>query len=103
MAKDEWVRVKSEDELRVGMTVEIRPCALCLERERFVLLSRDSDVTCCTYCATGCRGWHAAGRLCDAHRPFCLISCIPRGTLYRLADSDTIDDTEVRELEREDA
>lgn len=35
--RDEWVRVESEDELRPGMAVQLRPCMFCGNAETFFL------------------------------------------------------------------
>lgn len=108
MAKDEWVRVRSEDELRAGMTVELRPCSWCGKRERFMLFR-----------VTGRFAALSATGECFKARIFSVPSTCERegyrrdetgffvsireGRLYRLADLDTTDDAEVSELEREDA
>jgi len=38
MTRDPWKLVTDEAQLRAGMTVELRPCAWCGKRERFILL-----------------------------------------------------------------
>lgn len=39
MKRDEWVRVKSESELRPGMAVQLRNCMWCGKRETLTLLN----------------------------------------------------------------
>ena len=86
--RDEWALVKSEDELRPGMCVELRPCMTTGKRERFLLLRPETRKSPCPACVA-CRGWKTSasfGALCKA------LACIPERRLYRLRDDDTAAD-----------
>jgi hypothetical protein len=95
MKRDEWVRVKSEDELRPGMAVQVRPCLQCEKEVSLTLFSiekgRPGDV-----CDCGAKsGWASTHDDC-AHRLSCFCDAIATGRLYRLADwnfDETSDDT----------
>ena len=91
---DEWVLVKSEDELRPGMCVELRPCRyVCGRIHRFVLIGREPRATWCSRLSTHltCRGWLFVGDGCN-DRPLCTYSAIRERRLYRLIDDDTAAD-----------
>ena len=102
MASDEWCLVKSEDELRPGMCVELRPCGWCNKRERLII----SDVVPAKRYSVypdGTRGENPPGsRSFVFATPRCrefgpgkrgrLIQAIKDGRLYRLRDDDTAAD-----------
>ena len=86
-----WVRVKSEDELRAGMTVELRPCGFCERRERIMLLrAQDKQMSLHhsgDMLAGSGRGWSTAPGLClNPRRPVDLSVAISTGRLWRLSD-----------------
>ena len=91
-----WIRVKNEDELRPGITVELRPCGFCGRRERMVLLrSQAKDLSLHhsgdMLAETG-RGWVVAPGLClNPRRPVDLSAAISTRRLWRLADEDSGD------------
>jgi hypothetical protein len=102
-----WVKVQSADELRDGMTVEIRPCGFCGRTERLVLirpaatdlpmaLNGDGDMV-----ASG-GAWQTAPGLClHPRRPFDPSSAIREGRLWRLAEQEpAAEQAEPRTLER---
>lgn len=104
MAKDEWVRVKDESELRAGMTVELRPCMFCHRKERQLILSELGTRTIRDHNGNRYLGrgfvvtgsCNPEGLLADSaafYRP------VRDGRLYRLADSQLADLSESRELE----
>lgn len=85
--RDEFVLVKSEDELRPGMCVELRTCAVCGKRERAILNaeSPSSDPT---------RGKSAWTTLPDEvhYKRKRFGIAIRERRLYRLIDDDTAAD-----------
>jgi hypothetical protein len=89
--RDPWTRVKDESELREGMAVQLRPCALCSRVETQFLLGTFLSVA---WVNTGC---------CTVSR---FSIAIGEGRLYRLADDQLADDAEPatvvrgREMER---
>lgn len=84
--RDEFVLVKSEDELRSGMCVELRPCLTTGKRERFFVLGRERRKSSCPLCGK-CKGWKTTdGAMCME------MKCIPECRLYRLRDDDTASD-----------
>jgi len=108
MAKrEEWVRVKSEDELRIGLTVQLRPCVWCGRTENETIIA-EVEVHPMAHSP---RGWQPS----KATRAFDVVgSCqrsmdagpltqydedISEGRLYRLADDQLTDLSETRELE----
>jgi hypothetical protein len=102
--KDEWVRVKSEDELRAGMTVEVRPCQWCGRVERGLLLHSER-ATPSTVGPDGSLepakskvGWTVGGR-CRT-KPVQFWEAIRDGRLFRLVLREP-EATETRARERE--
>ena len=108
--KDEWVRVKSEDELRAGMAVQIRNCRWCGRRETVILTARTPG----SVLAVGpggqiedpssAFGWIQAGACMAKARarslPGTLMGgAVREGRVFRLADSELTDLSESRELE----
>ena len=97
--KDEWVRVKSEDELRAGMTVEVRICFGCNRRERFVLMSRERRATSGCTSHAKCVGWEITRARCG-WTDFCTTRTIREGRLFKLVLREP-EATETRARERE--
>jgi len=96
-----WVRVKSEDELRPGTTVELRPCGFCGRRERMILLGSKEKKMSLHHSgdmlAESGRGWIAVPGLClNPRRPVDLSVAISTGRLWRLAYEE-LDETDLRE------
>ncbi len=91
MTRDQWKLVTDEAELKVGMTVELRPCAWCRKRCRFMISERwFSDGGNCIVC-----GRQLAARAigsCDDTRPHCTCNAIRERRLYALIDDDTAAD-----------
>ena len=100
MAKVRWVKVRAESELKVGMCVELRPCAWCGKRERFMLTHRQTVAKRCTEHGK-CRGFEVAGR-CDNDVSLCSVGAISAGSRYRLQDDDTTDDYATSETTRKE-
>lgn len=97
MKRDEFVLVKSEDELRPGMCVELRPCQWCGKRDRFMLMSKepasglflDPDGTA----SPAETKWEfATAGKCDDNGVIAFKYAIPNRRLYRLRDDDTAAD-----------
>jgi len=91
MTRDPWKLVTDEAQLRAGMTVELRRCARCGSRDRFVIAEMEYSVGLrCGVCkrATGPR---AIGS-CSDHLPQCPCACIRERRLYALIDDDTAAD-----------
>ena len=99
MAREEWVRVESQDELRVG-SYKIKPCDICFQAKVFFLTRlatiRDG-VNKCPACRI--RGYMSIGHDCthpgQHPRALCLHKAIAEGRLYRLADLDEDDEETV--------
>ena len=92
--RDEWVRVESEDELRPGMAVQLRPCRWCGRVDTFWL---GEEVPPCAFvprnpdgsiAKLARRAFEKRGRNCPAavrtHGQF--ASAIRECRLYRLRD-----------------
>ncbi len=103
--RDPWVQVKSEDELRAGMAVQLRPCVWCGRIETFVL-TRDGGTY--TGFAAGHDGRHyrenariftSAGRCRNSVEEWLPSRMVREGRLFRLADDQLADLSETRELE----
>ena len=83
--RDEWVRVESEDELRPGMAVQVRPCRWCRKTHVRILLRFDKGL------------WVLPHRSCG---PYYTVRAgyyfaIREGRLYRLRDLPAEDTTTV--------
>ncbi len=99
--RDPWVQVKSDNELRAGMTVEVRPCSWCKKVVRHVLLRSDgigfgvftNDVW------TKSIRFTAMPILCVGDGSIGFPHAIREGRLFRLADDQLSDLSETRELE----
>ncbi|MEO8215121.1 MAG: hypothetical protein ABI560_18120 [Myxococcales bacterium] len=86
-----WIRVKTESDLRAGMTVELRPCGFCGRRERLILLGVEEKHLSLHHSGDMLpgqgKGWRAAPGLClNPRRPVDLSVAISTGRLWRLAD-----------------
>ena len=98
MARDEFVLVKSEDELRPGMCVELRPCLRCGKRDRRILtgaLGRGDTVDVDGIVSRAVI-FYATG-ICPPSPGFRGDTCgfsrsIRERRLYRLRDDDTAAD-----------
>lgn len=100
MKRDEWVRVKSESELRAGMCLQLLSCVYCGGTHRFILLRREHRQTPCDGPHGKCLGWETTPR-CTQPAGLCgSPTAIREGRLYRLADSQLTEDETTRELER---
>lgn len=103
-----WVQVKSEDELRPGLTVELRPCGFCGRRERQVLLRMGEKTLSLHHSGDllpgSGKGWFVAPGLClNPRRPFDVSAAIPAGRLWRLSDQalkQTASERQVELLDR---
>jgi hypothetical protein len=92
--------VKREDELRPGVTVELRPCGFCEKRERMVLLRAQEKQMSLHHSgdmlAGSGRGWTTAPGLClNPRRPVDLSVAISTGRLWRLSD-EALEESDVR-------
>lgn len=86
MTSDPWKPVTDEAQLKVGMTVELRPCRVLNKRLRFMLFRRKRGYCC--ICDRDDELWitsSAAGK-------FCYRRAIPERRLYALIDDDTAAD-----------
>lgn len=102
MTRPDWVLVKGESELRVGMCVELRPCVWCNRRERLIISKRKSPTTGYATNPSGIRfsishAWHVLGR-CRAE-PVAFSQTIRERRLYRLADEQLDETTTEKRLE----
>jgi hypothetical protein len=97
--RDEWVRVKSERELRAGMCVELRRCRHC-GRDHRMIISRVvlDERPCPEGRSIGYTRKEIGG--CQDYVDHCWCKCIDEGRLYRLADSQLTESETTRELER---
>jgi hypothetical protein len=109
MKRDEWIRVKSESELRPGMAVQLRNCAWCGTRETLVILPGTTTASPMVELPGGSRAASISAnsfkttKRCKAPNRSQFGLAISQGRLYRLADwnfDETSDDTTapVREL-----
>jgi hypothetical protein len=100
---EELVKVRSESELRAGMTVVVSPCKWCSRTHAHVLV-RESPIGECHHYGDGVhydhQGWVVAHGTCNRRECLCPRSAIRDGRMFRLRDLD--DSTEqTRERERE--
>lgn len=86
MKRDEWVRVKDEGELRIGMTVEVGPCRCGRARHRKIILSEVNQPPPCGYCKVETRRFVVSDSCNDKGRT-CFLRAIKEGRLYRLSDA----------------
>lgn len=95
------VKVRSESELRPGMTVWLKSCAHCSRKHAYVLVRQDDGSGLCDVHADGpCLGWFCIPEHHDAR--FCPRMAVSQGRLYRLPDEELTSTTEnTRERERE--
>ncbi len=102
--RDPWVQVKSEDELRAGMAVQLRPCACGRRETLFIAALHDGggprtvrDPGGFIRTATGVM----VEFLCKHHgyKQCAVDRSIREGRLFRLADDQLTDLSESRELE----
>ena len=87
MSKD-WVRVKSEKELRPGIWVRSAPCASCGRPETVFVVRLEVDTerkAPCISCGAVHRGQVVVGS-CDDSWSKCFVDEIRGGHLFRLAD-----------------
>jgi hypothetical protein len=93
--RDEWVRVKSNNELSTGTCVEIRPCPQCGRQVRMMIVAKDRLFE-------GLPTWHVSPPPCSGTEKTwtCFEGPIADGLLYRLADSQLTESETTRELER---
>ncbi len=101
MSRDPWKLVTSADELRAGMTVELRPNLRSGKKERFLLTRRDPRTKLCRDCnewGPNDYDWFTA----DDRTHFCCKASIRERRLYALIDDDTAADetTVTRRRER---
>lgn len=92
---DEWVRVKSADELAAGMTVRIVDCTDCGRTHQEILVRTEAWAWCprgSHWATIGCGG-AGATLMCPGH-------IISQGRLYRLSD-DTHQEADTKERQRE--
>jgi len=96
MTRDPWKLVTSVDELRDGMTVELRPCVTSGRNERVVLLRSDDEPGVCGGCMlkpTSPFDWVSAGWSDDTLSDvLCAKGAIQDRRLYALIDDDTAAD-----------
>lgn len=88
MSKDQWVRVKSEDEVRPGIWVRSTPCETCGRAETvFVVRYETSEERQrpCLQCGDVHRGVAVIGSCHDGWTT-CFVDEIRNGHLFRLAD-----------------
>jgi len=102
MTRDPWKLVTDEAQLKVGITVELRPCRWCGKRERFMLLRKltpkpitvSHDGT--ERWTTANAAWSYSGRCpeygTEREVNGVLDVCIPERRLYALIDDDTAAD-----------
>ena len=106
-AESTWVRVESEDELRVGMAVQSRPCGWCQRTETFFLTTEESPsgkLVCDPhggYMEPSSRAFTHAGSCRATKRILHLGNAILEGRLYRLALSEPSQDVASADMERE--
>jgi flavoprotein len=98
--REEWVEVEREDELRAGMTVEVRSCRLCGDVHRFMLFGRSEFDACAEHhgcmwrCSGSCGTYFDQGTVCP-------LVAIQQGRLYRLVLREPeATETTTRALER---
>lgn len=100
---EELQRVRSESELRAGMTV-ICKCSVCERIHAKVFLRSRLSPNCKAHGIGRCRTWDAAPRFhcLDQNVWWCVQKNISEGRLYRLRDDDKADEqTRTRELEHQ--
>ena len=91
MKRDEWVRVKSESELRPGMAVQLRNCLWCGKRETQTIVRIKPSSGYCVNPVGVMRetnstiGFVGVGN-CRGERSQAFDNAIREGRLYRLAD-----------------
>jgi hypothetical protein len=106
--RDEWVRVRSADELRVG-AYELRNCLWCGKRERFFVL-REVPPSVLTYepsaqttrfTLPGEMAFATAGKCRESGNVSIFALAISQGRLYTLATSQQSDESERATAPRE--
>ncbi len=84
MVREEWVRVKSPDELRAG-SYKLVDCRYCHRTHLVIVARRQEGIRSCDGEHRQCLGWEVITTSC--RRFWCATPrCIADGRLFRLAD-----------------
>lgn len=96
MAREEWIRVQSEEELRPGMAVQLRPCKWCGRKAETFFLGDAEKADAFVYRPDGSFGpssstvaYHVRGRcgaFADDEYRWQPGNAIRRGKVFRLND-----------------
>ena len=93
-AKEEWVRVESFGEFRVGMAIQHRPCMRCGTVELGLIVSIEASPSPCAKCMDECIGVRISGGCHCWDNHCCMRRVVADGRLYRLRDLPDAQSTE---------